>query len=122
MEIEITNSDHYVCWIDSYQNGEIVINNTIYRHPISIQNHNIIAIHQPIHKLTASDLIPTSPIVPEIIILGTGIEQIFPSDRLMVELFQHGIRIDVMNTASAVRTFNLLIADNRNIWAWLWLK
>ncbi|QRN41487.1 MAG: rod shape-determining protein RodA [Neisseriaceae bacterium] len=120
MEIEITNSDDYPVWIDSYQHGKIIINNMTYTQPIFIRDKHIQIVNKSFQELTIDDLLITSESKPEIIILGTGEKQIFLPGKLQVELYQNGLRVDTMNTASATHTLNLLIADNRRVWAWLW--
>ena len=54
---------------------------------------------------------------PDIIILGTGATQQFPSIDLRRELAQQQIQLDVMDTAAACRTYNLLVSEDRNIGA-----
>ena len=54
---------------------------------------------------------------PDIIILGTGATQQFPSTDLRRELAIQQIQLDVMDTAAACRTYNLLVSEDRNIGA-----
>ena len=50
---------------------------------------------------------------PELILLGTGSKIQFPSQQLLQNVHQAGIGIEVMNNASACRTFNVLVSENR---------
>ncbi|MCV2502508.1 MAG: Mth938-like domain-containing protein, partial [Neisseriaceae bacterium] len=84
MEIEITNSDNYPIWIDSYENGKIIINHTIYTQPISIRGKHIETIDKSFQELTLDDLMVEYSSKPEIIILGTGLEQMFLPNKLQV--------------------------------------
>ncbi len=60
---------------------------------------------------------------PELILLGTGPVQVMPNPRLMASLMSRSpagepaIGIEVMDTAAACRTFNLLAAEGRRVLA-----
>lgn len=56
---------------------------------------------------------------PEVVILGTGARHIHPDPRLFVALQQQGVGVEVMNTAAACRTYNVLLADGRRVIACL---
>ncbi|MCK5916930.1 MAG: Mth938-like domain-containing protein [Cocleimonas sp.] len=59
---------------------------------------------------------------PEVILLGTGIKQVFPEKEIYLNLVNSGIGFEVMNTQAACRTFNILMADDRNVAAALFCK
>lgn len=52
---------------------------------------------------------------PELVLLGTGSRQHFPARAIMMEFYQRGIGIEVMSSAAACRTFNLLVAESRRV-------
>ena len=54
---------------------------------------------------------------PEIVILGTGTRQVFPSPRLFVPLMDMGVGYEVMATDAACRTYNVLLAEGRRVLA-----
>ncbi len=54
---------------------------------------------------------------PDIIILGTGATQQFPAIALRRELAGQKIQLDIMDTAAACRTYNLLVSEDRNVGA-----
>lgn len=54
---------------------------------------------------------------PEIVLLGTGSRQEFLPPRLMVKFYEAGVGLEVMTTAAACRTFNILVSDGRNVLA-----
>ncbi len=56
---------------------------------------------------------------PEVVILGTGARHIHPDPRLFVGLQQRGVGVEVMSTAAACRTYNVLLADGRRVVACL---
>ena len=66
-------------------------------------------------KLTASaifDLIPEK--VPPLLLLGVGGAPLFPLQNLTEDLKQQGIALELMSTAAACRTWNVLISEGRN--------
>ena len=66
-------------------------------------------------QLTVADLAPVLEQNPAVFILGTGEQQVFPSAEIMAACLTRGIGIEVMNNASAARTFNVLAGENRRV-------
>ena len=62
-----------------------------------------------------ADFQPALDFQPEILLFGTGTSQQFPALSLMTEIMQAGTAIEVMETAAACRTFNVLISENRSV-------
>lgn len=58
---------------------------------------------------------PALAMQPEILVLGTGQRIQFPSARLFAELAGLGIGLEVMDTAAACRTYNVLVGENRPV-------
>ena len=59
---------------------------------------------------------------PEVALLGTGSRQRFPHPRLSRALGEARIGLEVMNTAAACRTYNILMAEGRKVAAALMLE
>ncbi|MGB3392183.1 MAG: Mth938-like domain-containing protein [Stenotrophomonas sp.] len=68
-------------------------------------------------QLTMEDLAPVLARNPAVFILGTGEQQVFPPAEIMAACLTRGIGIEVMNNASAARTFNVLASENRRVLA-----
>ena len=51
---------------------------------------------------------------PDVVILGTGERQVFPSADLIGAFLEQGIGIEVMDTRAACRTYNVLVSEDRN--------
>ena len=64
--------------------------------------------------LTEDLLQPVFDLEPEIVLLGTGCEQLFPEPALMMSFYRRGIGIEAMTTHAACRTFNVLMSERRN--------
>ena len=56
---------------------------------------------------------------PEVVLLGTGARQVFPSPGLLAPLTRAGIGVEVMSTSAACRTWNILSAEGRKVVALL---
>ena len=52
---------------------------------------------------------------PEIVLLGTGARQRFPHPRLYRALIDAGIGVEVMDSAAAARTYNIIAAEGRRV-------
>ncbi len=58
---------------------------------------------------------------PEILIIGTGRQQTFPSIQVQQFIIQRKCPVEYMNTPAACRTFNILMGENRQVIAGLLL-
>jgi uncharacterized protein len=52
---------------------------------------------------------------PEVLLLGTGAKQQFARPDLYRELIRAKIGIEFMDTPAACRTYNILVAEDRNV-------
>lgn len=118
--IKITGSNDYPIWIDGYNDHGLLIQGKRYNYPISICQTEISAVHKAFSSMQLEDFLLPDRSPPEVIIIGTGKNHLFLPPKLQVELFTKQLSAETMPTASAVRSFNLLIADNRRIFTWLW--
>jgi|TARA_B100000767_G_scaffold268770_1_gene289567 uncharacterized protein len=51
---------------------------------------------------------------PDILIFGTGEKAVLPNRNLVFDLAKKNIGLEVMTTAAACRTFNILISEDRS--------
>ena len=58
---------------------------------------------------------------PEILLIGTGAKHRLPSGELLARLTELGAGAEVMRSDAACRTYNILVAENRNVVALLML-
>ena len=52
---------------------------------------------------------------PEVVLLGTGVRQVFPPREAQVALLRRRIDIEVMDNAAVCRTYNLLAGEGRRV-------
>ena len=49
----------------------------------------------------------------DVVIIGTGKQQVFPDMALLVPFMKKGIGVEVMDSSAAGRTFNILMSEGR---------
>lgn len=98
--------------------NSLAINHITYTQSIQIsQNYGVTLWDiSSINGLTEADIEAWAIQTPELIILGTGENTpTFLPAKWLVRLSQLGIGIECMNTHSAVRTYNILLNEERNV-------
>jgi uncharacterized protein len=65
--------------------------------------------------LDASHVETLLALQPELFILGTGQQQVFPAAAFLGGFLRKGLGIEVMNNAAAARTYNLLASESRRV-------
>jgi uncharacterized protein len=58
---------------------------------------------------------PILALDPEVVLLGTGIRQAFPSAEVQAAFLRKGVGIEVMDNAAAARTHAVLASEGRNV-------
>lgn len=117
--IENPNIGQYT--IKSYAPGEIRINETRYQRSVVISATQLSVDWPPqnIGEFRAEHLDAILKFEPEIVLLGTGEQQHFIDPALLTRLIEKHIGFEIMNTAAACRTFDLLAAEGRRVVAGL---
>ena len=77
---------------------------------------------KPINDLAEADFAIIFGTTPEIVLLGTGATNIFPPRELTFAFARRGIGFEVMDTAAAARTFNVLANEGRKVATVLYLQ
>jgi uncharacterized protein len=72
-----------------------------------------------ITELLAEHLQMIAALQPEVILLGTGNRLEFPAQEVLASVQRLQIGIEVMDTAAACRTYNILMAEGRQVAAGL---
>jgi len=66
-------------------------------------------------EITVEHLEAILKLRPEVVLIGTGKRQVFLHPELLMSFYRNGIGVEMMSTAAACRTFNVLISDNRKV-------
>jgi uncharacterized protein len=107
--------------IRAYGNGELRINETVYRGAVILSAATVIAdanIHN-LEDLLAVDVSRALALEPDLVLLGTGARQVFPPPSFGAQFLRAGIGFEVMDTSAACRTFNVLVGEQRRVAALL---
>lgn len=72
-----------------------------------------------VNNLVADHLSAILELQPELVILGTGTKLEFPAHSILAGIHRQRIGIEVMDTAAACRTYNILMAEGRFVVAGL---
>jgi uncharacterized protein len=110
--------------IRAYTDSNVTVNEDIYTRPLVITAEKLLSDWSApcFDELNSSHLRELNNLDMEILLLGTGVRQRFPAPRLLVELQDHGIGIEVMSTPAACRTYNILLAEGRAVAAALFIE
>ncbi len=109
--------------IRGYGDDGIRIGERTIHHSIIVTHRQIIDDWRPgrLEELQAADLEPVRDLGVDILLLGTGKRISFPAPALTAPLLEAGIGVEVMDTAAACRTFNILLSEGRPVAAALLL-
>jgi uncharacterized protein len=103
--------------IRAYGNGEVRINETLVRGGVILSATQLSADAgiRSIEDWREEHLAAILALAPELVLLGTGPTQRFPPATFSARFLTAGIGFEVMNTGAACRTFNVLVAERREV-------
>lgn len=107
--------------IRSVSTDGILIGDQLYARTIGLTVDTIFDDWEPkeVIDLRIDDFTPLLELQPEVIVLGTGSTNIFPSRELIFAMARRQVGFEVMDTAAAARTYNVLAAEGRRVAALL---
>jgi uncharacterized protein len=102
--------------ITSFGPGFVIINGQTHQSSL-IVGHDRLLPDWPVAKLEdlASEHLSGLDQGCDVVLLGTGARQRFPQPSVLRFLFEKRIGVEVMDTAAACRTFNILLAEGRAV-------
>lgn len=103
--------------IFGHGDGYINVNGNLLEHPVVITPDTLISPWNVIDLATLSvaDFDVVIALQPAIVIFGSGSVFRFPDPRIMAAFSKAHIGFDVMDTAAACRTYNVLISEGRRV-------
>ena len=109
--------------IRSVSETAIRVNDTEYNESIVLTPDDRLTMwsNKPIADLTDADFGLVIDSKPEIVLLGTGATNVFPPRELTFAFARKGIGLEIMDTAAAARTFNVLANEGRRVAAIMYL-
>lgn len=108
--------------IRSVANGQFVIGDQSWSEPIALTAEGIVDDWTivPVEQLSIDALAPLLEQQPELIVIGTGSQQLLPHRDLMFAMARANTGLEMMDTPAAARTFNVLIGEGRSVAAILY--
>lgn len=100
-----------------YGKGYVAVNNQRYERSIVVTPeviHDAWAV-SGVDSMGAGELEFLLSLKPEILLLGTGATHRFPGPAVLREFAHAQIGVESMDTPAACRTFNVLMAEGRNV-------
>ncbi|MGM0552935.1 MAG: Mth938-like domain-containing protein [Pseudomonadota bacterium] len=112
---EVTAEETYI--VTGYAPGTVGINQVAYTRSLIIRPHRLDADWPvpAVDDLALEHLQPVLESPPEVLLIGTGTTQRFPERSLWRSLRERGLGVEVMDTAAACRTYNLIMAEGRDV-------
>ncbi len=107
--------------ITAYGPGYISVNNERIASSVVVTPTGLLKNWAPedFEDIAAACLDVLNQLDAEVALLGTGASQQFPPHDLLARLAARGIGLEVMDTAAACRTYNILMAEGRTVVAML---
>ncbi len=65
--------------------------------------------------MTPPHVEPILALEPDVVLLGTGAHQQFPSQAVLAAFLQRGVGVETMDNSAAARTWDILASEGRNV-------
>lgn len=103
--------------ITGYGSGYVQVNGRRYEESLIVLPDQVLAgwAVRAFDDLEARHLNELLPYHPEIVLLGSGARQRFPTPALLADLILTNVGLEVMDTRAACRTYNILAAEGRRV-------
>ena len=103
--------------IKRFSPNSIQINEQSFYTSLIVTANRLIADWEPTQatEISLTSLDPIMNLKPAILLIGTGENQAQLPQDITGALLEQGIGLEVMDTAAACRTFNILTAEERNV-------
>lgn len=104
-------------YIRAYDDKTIQIGEDIHSSPILVSTDTLITpwTDKVLTELTYTDFASAEDLKPDILLFGSGKNLIFPDFDIIRQLRAKRISLEVMDTAAACRTFNVLRSEDRHV-------
>jgi uncharacterized protein len=103
--------------IRAYGTGELRVGENTYRDSLIVTASALIEHWRPtrMDELQTADLEPVIALMPAVLLIGSGTRQQFPDRAVLAALYAARIGFEIMDTGAACRTYNVLVAEGRDV-------
>ena len=103
--------------ISSYSDDSVSINEVEYHQSLLLSAQQMLSPWpvNSIQDLNQQSLEPILQMNPDVVLLGTGQRQQFPPAQIFALFGERGIGLEVMDNGALCRTFNILVAEDREV-------
>lgn len=110
--------------VRAYSRAELRIGEEVVRGSCIVSADRLITDWPPprFESLTPEHLAAIFALQPEVVLLGTGERQRFPSADIRAAFAARGVGLEVMDLGAACRTYNILVQEERRAVAALFLE
>lgn len=114
LNLELTGGINIV---RGYSSAGIRINDRLYAGSVIVTASKVLDHWPPrnLDELTQAHLQHAIVLEPEVLLIGTGRAQKFPSRELLRSLHASRTGFEIMDTGAACRTYNVLVGERRNV-------
>ncbi|HRD65065.1 MAG TPA: Mth938-like domain-containing protein [Candidatus Competibacter sp.] len=104
-------------FVRSYGPGWVNVNEREVRQSLIVMPERLVTDWPPqgFAELEEIHFAAVASLEPEMVVLGTGSRQRFPHPQLIRPLLAKGIGVEVMDTAAACRTYNVIMLEGRRV-------
>jgi uncharacterized protein len=115
--MQLTRDPSAPNFIRAYEQGRLRIGERWIAGHVIVASDTVIEQWAPADPgaLTVTDLEPALALAPTILLIGTGTERLLPDVTLMAALASRAVGLEIMTTAAACRTFNVLLQEERRV-------
>ena len=103
--------------VRAYGPGLIRIGERSFSHSVIVTASTLFEEWRPrrMSDLQESDLGELLRLRPEVLLIGSGPRQEFPQRATLAALYAARVGFEIMDTGAACRTYNVLVAEGRNV-------
>ncbi len=104
-------------YVSGYEDGAILVNGSAKTVSFIISLEQLIDNWAPTHidELSTQHMQPLLDLQPELVLIGTGQTLKFPAIERYACLIQQNIGVEIMDSAAACRTYNILLGEGRKV-------
>jgi uncharacterized protein len=103
--------------IRGYAAGEVRIGELVQHAPCIVSADQLIRDWRArdVASLSLEELEPIFALQPDVVLLGTGLRQVFPASAIRQAFAARRMGLEVMDLGGACRTYNILVQEERRV-------